>query len=75
MELSDLWLREALDVNGLPAEVADRFASRNFLKLFEKCLPGAYIMLAIQPLETSSGLSGTDGLSSLDAPLVEDVGL
>ena len=33
LELSDLWLREAFDINGLPTEVADRFASRYFLEL------------------------------------------
>ena len=33
LELADLWLREAFDVNGLPSEVAERFASRYFLEL------------------------------------------
>ena len=28
LELSDLWCKDSFDINGLPSEVVDRFASR-----------------------------------------------
>ena len=33
LELADLWLKAAFDINGLPSEVVDRFASRYSLTL------------------------------------------
>ena len=33
LELADLWRKDAFDINGLPSEVVDRFASRYYLAL------------------------------------------
>ena len=33
LELADLWRKDAVDINGLPSEVVDRFASQYFLPL------------------------------------------
>ena len=33
LELSDLWCKDSFDINGLPSEVVDRFASRYYLAL------------------------------------------